>query len=203
MRKNTLVCTLVCLLIAAAASAQTLNIGPNPSSDNASAGGGFDTFVDFAVPATANGTVTSVTFRWAAFVCPNAAKIKFFHRTGTTLTLIAERGPFTTTAVSNTVTLTPPVAVQTGDLIGITQLTSCGNATALVGAGPSPGYLRVVGDPTGSFDISSGQSVADRLLAVGGSGPAVSGPTIPALSPLAATLLAIGLALIGSLAMRR
>src|SRR5256885_1645292 len=92
---------------------QTLKIGPNPSSANSSAGGvGVSTFVDPTVPATANGTAMSATFTWAADPCPNAAKIKFFHRTGNTLTLYDERGPFSVTVPTVTVALTPPVNVQ-------------------------------------------------------------------------------------------
>src|SRR5207253_2266452 len=105
--------------------------------------------------------------------------------------------------LTTTVALTPPVNVQAGDLIGIAQLAGCGNATARAGTGPSPGYVLFNGDVTGSVTTTTGTTFPNTLLAVGGSGVAVSGPTIPALSPWALALLALGFALIGYLVLRR
>jgi len=194
-----------CLGVASSIVGQTLTVGPNPSTANSSGGGsGVSTYVDLTVPANANGTATSATFRWAATPCLGDVEIKFFHRSGNTLTMYAQRGPFGVSPTLNTtVALTPPVSVQAGDLIGIAQLTGCGNATALAGTGPSPGYLLFSGDVTGSVTTTSGTAFPNTLLAVGGSGVAVSGPTIPALSPWALALLALVFAMTGYFVLRR
>jgi hypothetical protein len=112
------------------------------------------TDIDLLSPASATGTVDTATFGWSA-ACSNAAKIKFFRRSGDTLTMIAERGPFTTTSVSNTVALSPAVDIQQGDLIGITTLASCGNPVALSGF-PSAGYVQYSGDVTGAVSFAAG-----------------------------------------------
>jgi hypothetical protein len=195
------VCTLA---LTSAAFAQTLTIGPNPATTNGGAGTiALETVIDLTTPANANGTATSARFGWAASVCPNAVKIKFFHRSGNTLTFYDERGPFTVTTSPMTVTLTPPVNVQVGDLIGIAELTPCGNAEGLFGTGASAGFVYFSGDLTGSTAISSGTTFPNALLSIGGSGLAISGPTIPALSPVALALLALGFALTGFVVLRR
>src|SRR5262249_34981563 len=101
------------------ASAVSLSMGnsvasPNASDVNLST---TQTDIDLLSPANATGTVDTATFHWSAG-CLNAVKIKFFRRSGDTLTMTAERGPFNT-AFSNTVALSPSVSVQEGDLIGI------------------------------------------------------------------------------------
>jgi hypothetical protein len=126
------------------------------------------TDIDLINPANASGTVDTASFGWSA-VCSNAAKIKFFRRSGDTLTMIAERGPFNTTG-SDTVTLSPPVDIQQGDLVGITELVSCGSPVALAGF-PSAGYVGYSGDITGSVSLSAGNRKGD-VLAVQATGSA-------------------------------
>src|SRR6266540_1715936 len=92
------------------------------------------TYVDLSHPATADGDVNLATFIWSAAPCPAAARIKFFRQIATdsfatTLTLLAERGPFDVGFVTQAVSLAPPVTLQKGDLIGITNLTNCGTPT--------------------------------------------------------------------------
>lgn len=120
---------LLLLLPAGAAFSQALTIGPN-FSGSPSAGGDSNseqvrTVIDLFAPASATGIVTSVHFYWSAPGCTNALKIKFF-RPSTNLTMVAERGPFTVSATDVTLTLSPPVPVLKGDVIGITRLTTCG-----------------------------------------------------------------------------
>jgi hypothetical protein len=92
--------------------------------------------------ATASGTVTTATFGWSATGCPAAVRIEFFRPfpqdSGPLgFHFLASRGPFDVTnpvrqgaayepPVTQTVALVPPVAVQQGDVIAITNLTSCG-----------------------------------------------------------------------------
>lgn len=88
-----------------------------------------------------SGTVTTATFGWSTAPCPAAVRIKFFHTQPGSgiLDFVAERGPFDVTApvhgtgeippVTQTVTLDPPVALQPGDVIAISNLTSCGGPT--------------------------------------------------------------------------
>ena len=82
------------------------------------------TFVDLSHPATANGTLTTASVRWST-ACSNAFKLKFLRLSGglSSYTVTAERGPFSTPSVGfATVTLTPAVTVQKGDLLAVTQL---------------------------------------------------------------------------------
>lgn len=83
------------------------------------------TYTDLSHPATADGTLTSVTFRWAGSKtgCSNNVKVKFLRPVnGFQFTVIAERGPFTTAGTLTTVALSPGVPVLAGDLLAITQL---------------------------------------------------------------------------------
>ena len=144
------------LILASSVLGQTLTIGPNPATTNGGAGTiALETIIDLTTPANANGTATSARFGWAGSPCTNAVKIKFFHRSGNTLTFYDERGPFTVTTSPMTVPLTPPVNVQSGDLIGIAELTPCGNAEGLFGTGASAGFVYFNGDLTGSNTIAS------------------------------------------------
>jgi len=162
----------VALIVAASAAAQPLTMGtvvgsPNSSDFNIAA---TRTGIDLVHPATATGNVTTARFYWSAFPCANAVKIKFFRRSGVNLSLVAERGPFSTTAADNTVTLTPAVAVQQGDLIGITRLANCGNNGALIGI-VTAGSLFYAGDLTGTTTFASGTRRAE-VLAISASGTA-------------------------------
>jgi hypothetical protein len=89
--------------------------------------------VDLSHPANGDGEVSEATFIWSAAPCASAAKVKFFRRTDrgefSTLTLLAERGPFDVNFVTETVALSPSVPVHAGDLIGVSNLTECGTVT--------------------------------------------------------------------------
>src|SRR5262245_36349512 len=131
------------------------------------------TDIDLLSPASATGTVDTATFGWSAS-CLNAAKIKFFRRSGDTLTMIAERGPFNTTS-SNSVSLSPSVSVQQGDLIGITRLIGCGSPETLSGI-VSAGYVGYSGDVTGSVSLAAGlhESLILDVAATGSATESVS-----------------------------
>ena len=129
------------------------------------------TDIDLVRPATATGMVDSASFQWSVIGCPAAVKLKFFRRQGDTLIFLEERGPFDAAAVPTPVTLTPPVAVQEGDLIGITRLTTCGNPAAVSGF-PSAGYVVYTGDVNTNVSLSLAEFASPDVLAVSATGTA-------------------------------
>jgi len=127
------------------------------------------TDVDLTGPASGTGTVTSVHVYWSQSGCSNAIKIKFFRRSGNTLTMTAERGPFSSVGADNNFTMSPAVPVQQGDLIGVARVAACGNPGTFFGF-PTAGHVEFPSDVTGSVDISSG-TASGSPLALSGSGP--------------------------------
>jgi hypothetical protein len=116
-------------------------------------------YVDLSHPATADGEVNSATFIWSAAPCAAAAKIKFFRKISTdfdvtTLRLLAERGPFDVGFVTQAVSLSPPVTLQKGDLIGITNTNSCGTATFRGSGGVGAFTALILGDAEGDVIFS-------------------------------------------------
>jgi len=129
------------------------------------------TDIDLTGPASGTGTVTSVHVYWSQSGCSNAIKIKFFRRSGNTLTMTAERGPFSSVGADNNFTMSPAVAVQQGDLIGVARVAACGNPGTFFGF-TSAGHVEFPSDVTGSVDLSAGTTGAP--LALSGSGPAAT-----------------------------
>jgi uncharacterized repeat protein (TIGR01451 family) len=127
------------------------------------------TDVDLVSPALFAGSLTTATFGWSIPGCVSALKIKFFRPSGQNLVFLTERGPFDSSPT--TVTLSPPVPIQAGDLIGISHLTNCGNP---VGAfpGAAAGYIAFGGDAASTVTRSSGTAVRNFTLAVQASGVA-------------------------------
>ena len=130
------------------------------------------TTLQLSVPDSLPGEVNRATFGWSASPCPAAVKIKFFRLWGRInvfhplYTFLTERGPFDVTQpiqtsplyppATQTVELIPPVALQAGDVIAITNLTTCGGPTYvanLPGGLPPWGNssLTVLGDATGDI----------------------------------------------------
>ncbi len=175
----------LCLIVVAApvVFGQTLTMGVDIASPNAGDGGVFTavrTDISLDNPASATGNITSVKVNWSSSGCTNGIKVKFFRRVGDNLTLITERGPFNTS--SSTITMTPAVAVQQGDLIGVARVGNCGNAQTLVGI-VSAGYLAYSGDVTGTVAVADGARVGSPI-SIYGSGTATES--------LAAVLPAVG-----------
>lgn len=172
MRAIRLVLVLSLMIVSTPALlAVTLTIGNDIPSPNASDGavGETRTDIDLVHPASHTGNVTTATVYWSAAGCTNAFKIKFFRRVGDTLTMAAERGPFTPSSSLNTVTLVPAVVVKQGDLIGVARVSACGNPAAIVGF-PSEGYLQYASDVTGSVDMAAADARQGGVLALGASG---------------------------------
>jgi hypothetical protein len=173
MRAVRLLGFFIALLLPVSLFGVTLTVGNDFSSPNASDGniGVTRTDIDLVHPATHSGSVSSAKIYWSSSGCVNAFKIKFFRRVGDTLTMTAERGPFTPTASVYTATFSPAVSVQQGDLIAVARLVACGNAGAITGF-PSEGYLQYAGDVTGSVTIAAAAMHQGGVLALGGSGTA-------------------------------
>jgi hypothetical protein len=116
------------------------------------------TMIDLSHPASADGTVTSASVKWAGASCTAAFKVKFLRpasvSTLTTFTLVAERGPFNAISGRNQLTLTPPVDIHAGDLIAVTTLVTfatCGSPYSVID--PGAAAMRMSGDvTTGSFN---------------------------------------------------
>lgn len=163
----------VAALPAAIAAAQTVQMGNNVASPNTGdfAVADVRTDIDLVRPATASGVVDSASFQWSVTGCPGAVEIKFFRRQGDTLVFLTERGPFDTTASPTPVSLVPPVAVEQGDLIGVTRLTNCGNPTALSGI-VSAGYVGYSGDLHDNVSLAAAEITAPDTLAVYATGAA-------------------------------
>lgn len=168
---------LVMVFVAATGTAQTLSMGndfsivPNQGDLNV---GPVRTAVDLNTPVDGTGSVSTVKFYWSASGCANAVKIKFFRRSGDQLTMIGERGPFSSSIGGSgltTVTLNPPVSVQQGDLIGIARIAACGNAVSW-GSG-TDGYVSYPADVTGSVLLSSGTR-SGAMLSLWGTGSATA-----------------------------
>lgn len=160
------------LLGALPAAGQSLTIGPGILSGTPTIGAGPGTAIDLSAPASAAGTVTRVRFQWSGSPCP--VKFKFFRRTGNTLTLIAERGPYNSGFhLVTEVTLEPPVEVQRGDLIGAFDPAGCGVASAFPVAGAS--FLDISGEVTGTYTYSDAEIHPGAHLSLQGLGEAVPG----------------------------
>lgn len=155
------------VLVIPVAFGQALTVGVDVATPNSSDSAIAVTRTDISLnnPATATGTVASVKVYWSALGCANAFKVKFFRRVGDTLTLITERGPFTS-SVSATYAMSPPVGVEQGDLIGVARVANCGNSGTLVGI-VSAGYLVYSGDVSGSVAIADAFRAGGVLSAYG------------------------------------
>ena len=184
------------LTAASPASAQTVAMGLELFNVGAVNPPGVVTILELTYPANLDGRITTVTFGWSASPCPAAAKIKFFRPSFTpflggpvlpAFSFVTERGPFDVTAPAGpgqgtllarqTVALNPPVQVEAGDVIAITNLTSCGGPirTDRMGANPPPpgGSLTLQGDVTSSFVPPTRSGNMFILLTAAGTGPAL------------------------------
>ena len=155
------------------AAAQVLEMGNTVVSPNAgdSAIADVRTDVDLVRPATATGSIDSATFDWSNTACSSAVKIKVFRRHGDDLDFVAERGPFDVSASPMTVSLTPPIPVQQGDLLGIARVASCGNAETLTGI-VSAGYAGYAGDVNTTVSLSGADVRGGGILGVRATGTA-------------------------------
>lgn len=128
------------------------------------------TIVDLNHPATATGALTSVKLAWAGSCPLGSTKVKILHRMGNTLKLSAERAIAIPAGSPRTVTLSPGLPVQEGDLLGIYGDGSCGGV--LLDTSPFAGtYLGVTHDDLeGSFPFGSDADVHIGAVALAATG---------------------------------
>jgi uncharacterized repeat protein (TIGR01451 family) len=167
-------------------SAATTTVGnsvPNPNAADAFLFPTPYTDVDLVNPASFAGNLTTATFAWSNSSCAQALKIKFFRPSRNNLVFLTERGPFD--SFPTTVTLSPPVPIQTGDLIGISHLTNCGNPVGAFPGAPA-GYTAFGGDVNSTVTLSDGKATGNFTLAVQASG--VASESAQGIVPVVASL---------------
>lgn len=113
------------------------------------------TYVNLAGPATADGTIRAVAFRTTTGNgCDDVVKIKFFRRSGNSLSVVAETGPFARTGLLTKVNLPTPVDVRAGDLIGMTLAGNCFATIGPIGQTMNvEGAAAMFSDAAGPFDL--------------------------------------------------
>ncbi len=171
------------LLATTVLTAQTVTVGNLPANPNF----GFNqtpvTLIDLSNPANASGNLTQASFTWSATPCPAAAKLKFFRPTpGGGFSFLAERGPYDVTSLTSFVILSPPVAVQAGDLIGITRLTTCGSPVGQT-PGATQGLIGFSSDVTSGVTASQGSLFPNATLSAQATGTVTQPP--PSVEPAA------------------
>jgi len=181
------------LFTAAAAVAQPVVVGTiDPDQPGVFLGAGPQTLVDLSHPANRDGNVTTVALVWTGVPtpasCTAAVKIKFLREGTGTFTVVAERGPFPVQSTYFTVTLTPAVTVQAGDLLSVVQLlntSTCGGVGASLSSTRDT-MLRYPGIdlPTGSFAAGGVIVNGETLMARASSDPAVVAAVAPVVGSL-------------------
>lgn len=151
-------------LAATRASAAVATVGGLGSATEFSATN--STFIDLARSASATGTYSSATIYWAggSSSCSGSFMLKFYRKDGTTnLNFVDERGPFSAPGGLVDVTLSPPVSLIAGDVVGITELggEDCGAVEMITGAGNQT--LQFDGD-SGTASISLCDQQDSHLL---------------------------------------
>lgn len=126
---------------------------------------GPSTLVDLTQPASNAGALTSATVRWlgTATPCTSAFKVKVLRGATQlgTFTVVGERGPFSTPAFGGdvTVTLSPSINVNAGDLLAVTQVNGTASTCGSVANSRSDSThsaIRIIGDLlTGSTSTGS------------------------------------------------
>ena len=149
-------CVILCALMAAP-FARAATVGSLGSAYETAFGQ--DTLIDLVHPATSAGSFTNATVFWvsgAGNPCSAAFTLKFYRpdQSLTHLTFLDERGPFDAHDGLIDVTFSPPVALEAGDLIAVTELApdTCGDV-AIITAGPGEHTFAFFGD-SGTSSIS-------------------------------------------------
>lgn len=153
---------IVAILFAASLTAQPLTVGsqiPDQGGTATITSGAPVTYVNLANIALEAGTVNKASVAWSN-TCSNAFRIVFLRdsfESLTAFTVVATRGPFNAVKGRNVVTLSPPVTLAEGDLIGVVQLqplAACGSVLTQSYPNMSTGYTLVT-----TADMSAGGTV--------------------------------------------
>ena len=187
------------LLFVSSLAAQPLTVGVHPpeplSTATLSSSAAPVTYVNVVDFATAAGTVNKASVDWS-FACSNAFKIVFLRTSfgpPSSFTVVATRGPFNSVVGRNDVTLSPPVTVAIGDLIGVVQLqpyTTCGSVR-IMDYGSNAGYTLITTSDlsaAGTLGSSSNYGPGYRISAVA----YVSDPLLVRVLPAAGATQGVG-----------
>jgi len=186
----------VAVLFAVSLAAQPLTVGTQivaAGGTSTITTGGPVTYVNLSNGATAAGTVNKANVGWSA-ACSNAFRIVFLRNNFGSLagfTVVATRGPFNATAERNIVTLSPPVNVAVGDLIGVVQLQplgACGTVLTQPFASNSTGFNMITND---DMSVSGGTIGSSTVYSSGFAISAVaynSDPVLVRIIPAAGAL---------------
>ena len=162
----------VVMLSAFSSAAQPYTVGtytPNPFGGSYVSSTQPQSWVNVGDFAQSNGTVSRVSLDWDR-TCTNAFKIVFLRRNSASLsnlTVVATRGPFNSVPGRNVVVLDPPVALQTGDMLGVVQLqpvTACGSVGTQAFAAPQGMTLITTGDISTSGTLGATAAYASSTL---------------------------------------
>ena len=122
-------------------------------------------YVNLSSYAPVAGTVDKASVGWSS-TCSNAFKIVFLRNTFSSVssyTVSAVRGPFNAVAGNNTVTLSPPVSLLQGDVIGVVQLqpyAACGSVEIQTNPGRLGYNLITTSDIGASGSLGTSSSFA-------------------------------------------
>ena len=151
-----------------AASIGELQVGGGTT---ASAADAAVTFVNSAFPALAPGTIANAHVLWGEATCAGSLKIKII-RPGEfgSLRVSAERGPFTPIPGPNVFTLTPPIEIRAGDMIGVTQLgPACGGGILRSSVDRNVVETAIFGEPALGSSVTTEFPLSSRVPNVAGS----------------------------------
>lgn len=186
-------------LFVSSLAAQPLTVGVHPpeplSTATLSSSAAPVSYVNIVDFANAAGTVNKASVDWSN-TCSNAFKIVFLRTSfgpPSSFTVVATRGPFNAVTGRNDVTLSPPVTLALGDLIGVVQLqpyTTCGSVR-IMDYGSNNGYTLIsVNDVSASGAIGSSANFGPgyRISAVA----YVSDPLLVRVLPAAGATQGVG-----------
>jgi hypothetical protein len=118
------------------------------------------TMVNLSAPATGPGVINYVTVTWRltnGVVCPNAFRIRFFRRAADSnvYTAYATRGPFPGKTGQILLSMSPPVTVSAGDVIGVVQAAGGVCGTVVTAQGGKSLQTAYVKGESETFDLRS------------------------------------------------
>jgi hypothetical protein len=190
--------SILAFLFVSSLAAQPLTVGvhvPDPSSTTTITTLGPVSYINLTDYAPAAGTVNKASVYWSV-ACSNAFKIVFLRTgfsTNSAFSVVATRGPFNSIAGRNDVTLSPPVSLLTGDLIGVVQLqpyNTCGSVRTMDYPGGAGYTLITVIDisTAGAIGPSSNFGPGYRISAVA----YASDPLLVRILPAAGAVQGVG-----------
>jgi hypothetical protein len=178
MKRLGIVSTIFALAFASAVSAGivfpgTITGGNRLTEPNSSASG--VTILAVNGPVTGGGVLDTVVFGWSQAAACSAVKVKVFRLDGANIDFVGERGPIAVTwniggvGSLTSAPLSPPIAVQKGDFLGIAPASAgCGNAIGITGGvGSSASFAS---DVTSSVSVGAA-TISDFGLSLFASGP--------------------------------